>query len=177
MKLRTLHHYLGVFFAPAILFFAFSGALQTFSLHENHGGGPYKPPAWIVVLASIHKDQTLPHPKGHHGKPAAAAPAPAGEDADKDHADADHDDHDHADAPKPAVAPSAAGPKADPDGPPQAKGPSPLPLKIFVLFVSGGLIVSTGLGLWMALKARMRRPATLALLALGTLIPIALLFV
>ena len=29
---RTLHLYIGTFIAPALLFFAFTGALQTFSL-------------------------------------------------------------------------------------------------------------------------------------------------
>ena len=42
---RLTHLYLGVFIAPAILFFAFTGALQTFSLHETTRGSNYKPPA------------------------------------------------------------------------------------------------------------------------------------
>ncbi len=32
---RLVHLYLGVFITPALLFFAFTGALQTFSLHET----------------------------------------------------------------------------------------------------------------------------------------------
>ena len=52
-KVRQLHMYLGVFFAPSILFFAFSGSLQLFSLHEGHH------PEWIAKLASIHKDQRI----------------------------------------------------------------------------------------------------------------------
>ena len=165
--LRNIHHWLGVFFAPTILLFAFSGALQTFSLHENKGGGPYKPPAWIVALASIHKDQTLPEPKGG------------------DHADADADAHDH-DAPGPAAhderdakAP-AAKPQADADldadAAPKPSGPSPLPLKIFVLLLSIGLMVSTVLGVWIALKMRAMRGLTLLLLAAGALVPVVLLF-
>lgn len=74
--LRQIHTYLGVFFAPAIIFFAFSGALQTFGLHENKGGGPYQPPAWIVTLASVHKNQELPQPK--HRKPPSAGPKAGG---------------------------------------------------------------------------------------------------
>jgi hypothetical protein len=82
-RLRQTHNYVGVFFAPAIIFFAFTGALQTFSLHENHGGGPYKPPGWIVAAASLHKDQRLPTPRraplpeshADHA-PARAAPTP-----------------------------------------------------------------------------------------------------
>src|SRR5277367_2615131 len=56
--LRLIHLYIGVFIAPAILFFAFTGALQTFSLHETTRGSDYKPPAWAVTLAQIHKKQT-----------------------------------------------------------------------------------------------------------------------
>ena len=59
---RLLHVYLGVFFAPAILFFALTGALQTFSLHEEARGSAYKPPVWIVRLAQLHKKQVLALP-------------------------------------------------------------------------------------------------------------------
>src|SRR5277367_7133766 len=55
---RLTHLYIGVFIAPALLFFAFTGALQTFSLHETTRGSSYKPPAWAVTLAQIHKKQT-----------------------------------------------------------------------------------------------------------------------
>ena len=69
-KVRKLHFYLGLFFAPSILFFAFTGALQTFGLHESHNGSAYQPPAWIQTFASIHKDQRL-----RHGLPGAKGPA------------------------------------------------------------------------------------------------------
>ncbi|HEY2710262.1 MAG TPA: hypothetical protein VGI95_19650 [Caulobacteraceae bacterium] len=81
MTIRRLHTYIGAFIAPSVLFFAFTGSLQLFSLHEAHGG--YTPPAVIEELGSIHKDQVLKHPKppgppdaddahaahagGHHG--------------------------------------------------------------------------------------------------------------
>ncbi|MFZ5749143.1 MAG: hypothetical protein ACOY45_15975 [Pseudomonadota bacterium] len=52
-QLRQIHLYLGLFFAPAILFFAVSGALQTAELHE--GGSP---PGWIAWMAALHKHQT-----------------------------------------------------------------------------------------------------------------------
>jgi hypothetical protein len=68
-KTRQLHLYLGIFFAPSIIFFAFSGALQTFGLHESRPGSSYEPPAWIAKMSQIHKDQRLeglkkriPHP-------------------------------------------------------------------------------------------------------------------
>jgi outer membrane biosynthesis protein TonB len=56
--LRLVHLYIGVFIAPAVIFFAFTGALQTFSLHETTRGSSYKPPAWAVTLGQIHKKQT-----------------------------------------------------------------------------------------------------------------------
>lgn len=58
-RIRQLHLWLGVFFAPMIIFFAFSGALQTFNLHETRKGGSYHAPAWIARLAAVHKDQRL----------------------------------------------------------------------------------------------------------------------
>jgi hypothetical protein len=80
--IRQLHLYLGTFFAPAIFFFAFSGALQTFSLHESKDDGSYTAPSWVMTIASIHKDQRLanPHKHAHAVAPVEphveAAPAP-----------------------------------------------------------------------------------------------------
>jgi len=147
-SLRQIHNLLAAFFAPAILFFAFSGALQTFSLHENKGGGPYQPPAWIVALASVHKDQHLPYPK-----PPEAA-----------HEDGAQGDKAH--GPEAHKAP-AAHPR---------KHPSALPLKIFVLAVAIGLIATALIGLWIGLGNRATRRDTLIMMALGTLLPVALLF-
>ena len=61
----TIHLCLGVFTAPAILFFALTGALQTFSLHDAAKDGSYKPANWIAIVAQLHKKQTieLPPPK------------------------------------------------------------------------------------------------------------------
>lgn len=59
--LRRYHHYLGLFFAPMILLFSISGALQTFRLQEVRGYGG-TPPNWIIWLASVHKDQGPPRP-------------------------------------------------------------------------------------------------------------------
>jgi len=77
--LRRYHLYIGMFLAPAIIFFSLSGALQTFRLQEEKGWGG-TPPTWIVWLASVHKDSRLPQPKaeGDHARPAAkpAAKAP-----------------------------------------------------------------------------------------------------
>jgi uncharacterized iron-regulated membrane protein len=75
---RQLHLYLGLFFAPSIIFFAFTGSLQTFSLHENKHPGDHNP-EWIATLASVHKDQVLPvkkqPSKAKEQSPAAKQPA------------------------------------------------------------------------------------------------------
>ena len=62
---KVTHRYLGLFFAPAVLFFAFSGALQVFGWHETGRGSNYVPARWIVEIAQLHKKQTLsiPAPK------------------------------------------------------------------------------------------------------------------
>ena len=58
-KLRLVHRYMGVFFSPAILFFSFTGALQTLDLHSPNKSTGYVPPAWLVEVAQLHKKQTL----------------------------------------------------------------------------------------------------------------------
>jgi hypothetical protein len=62
-NIRLLHRYLGLFFSPAILFFTFSGALQTFNLHEQNKSTGYLPPAWVVEMAQLHKKQITSLPK------------------------------------------------------------------------------------------------------------------
>ena len=76
---RYTHLYLGVFIAPALLFFAFTGALQTFSFHETTRGSSYKPPAWIATLAQIHKKQVTTVPVRKLQPPATEAARPVAE--------------------------------------------------------------------------------------------------
>ena len=82
MLLRQWHTYIGAFIAPSVLFFALTGAIQLFSLHEAHDG--YKPPVLLEKLASVHKDQVFRAKDDHHG----------------DHDDTDHDRSDQAGAAK-----------------------------------------------------------------------------
>ena len=63
-QIRQLHLYLGTLFAPMIIFFAFSGALQTFQWHEKGKSATYRPPAWIVTLAQIHKNERMAQADG-----------------------------------------------------------------------------------------------------------------
>jgi len=78
MQVRAIHTYVGMLIAPAVLFFACTGILQIYSLHEAHGD--YTPPPLIEKLARVHKDQVFA--AEHHGPPPAAAqshaPKPAG---------------------------------------------------------------------------------------------------
>jgi hypothetical protein len=75
---RLLHHYSGVFIAPAVLFFAFTGFLQTFSFHESSHAPGYVPPAIFAQLAQLHKNAniTVQAPKPP-SPPNASAPKPA----------------------------------------------------------------------------------------------------
>jgi hypothetical protein len=154
--LRLIHLYTGVFIAPALLFFAFTGALQTFSLHETTRGSSYKPPAWAVMLGQIHKKQTPI-------VPVRKAPPPA-KQADKDIAE---NAQSSTSQPAPAEAPKPTGDAAP-------KSHNPLPLKCFFLFVSMGLFVSTLSGLYMSYKyIRNKRLITVILLG-GIIIPVLL---
>lgn len=151
---RLIHLYLGVFTAPALLFFALTGGLQVFSLHETTRGSDYQPPAWLVTMAQLHKKQTTvvpvhkPRPPSADASPLAARdPAPGqGMPAPQAHA------------------PAGAGPQ----------GSHPLPLKIFFAFVALSLFLSTLLGLYMAYKYSRNATRITAILLAGTIVPILL---
>lgn len=61
-SIRLLHLYLGCAFAPLLMFFIFTGLLQTFELHEGKKSGTYRPPAWLAAAGSVHTHQRLPSP-------------------------------------------------------------------------------------------------------------------
>ena len=154
---RVTHLYFGVFIAPALLFFAFTGALQTFSLHETTRGSNYKPPAWAVTLAQIHKKQTfvvpvrkLPPPEKPSDEAAAAPSA-------------------RASAP-PAGVPSPAST-------PAPKPHNAMPLKIFFLIVSIGLFASTLSGLYMSYKYIHNKILITVTLITGIVLPVILAMV
>jgi hypothetical protein len=162
--LRLTHLYLGVFITPALLFFAFTGALQTFSLHETTRGSSYKPPAWAVVLGQIHKKQTPVVPVRRVSPPDK----PAERLSDKPATDKSQ-------PASPSVAAQSA-PDASPK-PSDAPAPKPhntLPLKIFFLFVSVGLFISTLTGLYMSYKYIRNRTLITAILITGIVIPVLL---
>lgn len=157
-RVQLLHLWLGTLFAPLIIFFSLSGALQTLGLHESEAGG--SAPAWIAQIASVHKNQKLLEEKGEGERPEQKAKPVASESAP---------DQQKAGAP--------AGGEQDKDGESKAaRGPSPWPLKWFVVLMSLGLIVTTALGIWMAFKYSKNKAVVWGLLAAGVLLPIALLF-
>ena len=147
---RLTHLYFGVFITPALIFFAFTGALQTFSLHETTRGSSYKPPAWIVTLGQLHKKQTTVVPVRRQPPPERAA--------------------DPADKSQPGPGPAA-------QSTPTVPKPHTLPLKIFFLIVSIGLFTSTVTGLYMSYKYLRNRLLVTAVLIAGIVIPAVLPFV
>jgi hypothetical protein len=153
---RLVHLYLGVFIAPALLFFAFTGALQTFSLHETTRGSSYKPPAWAVMLGQIHKKQTPI-------VPVRKLPPP---DNQSDKATSDKAGSEKLQS-SPA-SPSEPAPAAAP------KTHNPLPLKCFFLLVAIGLFISTLSGLYMSYKYIRNRSLITTILLAGVIIPILL---
>jgi hypothetical protein len=57
--LMRIHRYVSCFVAPAMLFFALSGAWQAFRLHESRKDGSYKAPALMSALSDVHKAEDL----------------------------------------------------------------------------------------------------------------------
>ncbi len=181
-RIRQLHLYLGVLFAPAIIFFSLSGGLQTFGWHESEGG--VERPAWIAAIGEIHKHQQLATPRERPG---------GDENEDEQKREGATQGASEGDQPgnaarmgapsRPAQArageakpePERRGEEAEQGA--ERRGPSPLPLKIFVFLMSIGLITTTLLGVYMAFKTSRDRRIAWALLVAGTLLPILLLYI
>jgi uncharacterized iron-regulated membrane protein len=165
---RSIHLYLGVFTAPALMFFAITGGLQTFSLHETTRGSDYKPPAWLASAAQLHKKQTPVMPVRRARPPEGSAPAGQPATAPTVFANGQAD--------------SPAGNKASAiaDRPADTAAAKPkrnlLPMKIFFALVSLSLLVSTLTGLYMAWRFS-RKPKWIGGIFLaGIAVPIGLLF-
>lgn len=153
-SLRKIHLYFGLFIAPALLFFAFTGSVQTLSLHEA-AGTSYTPPHWLAELSQLHKNQTLVL-RPHKAPPAAAA-----------HADDPRASHNHGDA-TPQAAPAPPVTLA-------SKQHQHLPMKIFFLVVALGLFSSTLTGIYMAYKYERNKLLVSAILVAGVIVPLLLL--
>jgi hypothetical protein len=165
---RVTHLYLGVFIAPALLFFALTGGLQTFSLHESSKGSSYTPPRWAVVLGQLHKKQTVVTPERRGPglgavSSGAGAGRPGGQGGER---------------------PGSAKPNGQrPGGPDEDRGggeprfPQTLPMKIFFLVVAVGLFVSTLTGLYMAYSYMRNKVLVTAALVAGVMAPVVMLLV
>ncbi len=66
--LRKLHLYLGCIFAPVLIFFACTGGLQLYNLHESSKDGSYRAPKLLAAMGQIHKNQNLPRDPRGSGK-------------------------------------------------------------------------------------------------------------
>ena len=149
-SVRLIHRYIGLFFSPTILFFAITGGLQMFGLHESARGSSYEPPKILVHLSQLHKKGTLYLPPRKVAPPNSAKPEGAKPDA----------------------------PKLETPNPTQATPPpNSLPMKIFFAAMALALAVSTCTGLIMGWKYARRKSIVLLTLAAGVLIPAILLFV
>jgi hypothetical protein len=151
--IRQVHVYISVFVAPSLLFFAFTGALQTFRVPDQKSA-----PTVIQKLARLHKDDVFAIKPPRPERPKAA-----GHDG-ADQANADrHDDGDH------------DGAATDPGKPAQPRPPAnPVTelMKWFFTVVSIGIIFTTVLGLWMALAFNRRKLIVWMVLAAGIAAPV-----
>jgi hypothetical protein len=82
--------------------------------------------------------------------------------------------HEHDQPPPQAQAGGGAEEHAGDDDEDKLSMPT-LALKWFFLLVAAGLVLSTSIGIWMGVTQIRRKTLAIALLAAGTLVPIALL--
>lgn len=171
-KVRALHFYLGIFFAPSIIFFAFSGGLQAFGLHEGEGHAK-----WIEEMGEVHKNQRPPDwmKKAPQAQPSAQQPNAAAQPA--------------AQSPTTAQSPSASAPTgaasaqstpAPAQAAPARRGPprkpKSVPFKVFSAAMALGLILSSILGIVMAFRMKPDPKPIWLMLILGTILPAVLLY-
>jgi hypothetical protein len=163
--LRKVHLYVGIFTTPALLFFAITGAVQTFSLHEATQGSNYKPPAWIASLAQLHKKQTtvVPPRRARPAAPDASAPT-----------DASRTTAAQSGAPV-TTQPQPIAPRSSRAAEASAPQKNHLPMEVFFLLVSLSLSTSALTGIYMSYKYSRGWWVLTGLLAAGVVVPLLLL--
>jgi hypothetical protein len=150
---RAVHLYLGVFTAPMLLFFAITGGLQTFGLHESARGSSYAPPAWLATAAQFHKKQTTQMPARRQPPPGATTGMrPDGAAGTR--------------SPERSTAPAPAG------SPPKR---NLIPMNAFFALVASSLFLSVASGLYMAWRYS-RKPGLFGTILLaGIALPLLLM--
>lgn len=151
---RQLHNYVGLFFAPTILFFAITGGLQMFGLHESSRGSSYVPPSILVHLAQLHKKGTV------FVTLRRQPPSPVAK----------------TDQAKPALTQTPEQGKA-PESQAAGRRPNPLPMKIFFAATALALVTSTCTGIVLGWKYARSKMSVVAILAGGVVVPLLLLLV
>lgn len=158
---RLTHLHLGVFISPAVLFFAITGALQTFQLQSASKGGHYKPPRALAILAQIHKNQT----------PILKLTAPAKATDDEGDTIARKETDAHVGKAGGQTHLAEASSTAQVAAEPEERHPT-LPLKIFFLLVSISLVTSTASGIYMTYKYRRNKLLIGGMLLAGVVLPV-----
>ncbi len=69
---RRLHTYIGLLIAPSLLFFALTGTLQIYSMHESHGD--YRASNLLKEVSAVHKDQKFEAPPDRPGEAELGGP-------------------------------------------------------------------------------------------------------
>lgn len=160
---RAVHLYLGIFTAPMLLFFAITGGLQSFGLHETSRSSSYTPPAWLATMAQLHKKQTTVMPVRRPRPPEAQVAAPNPDAAAAKPV---------VDAPVEARATTANQPAEHADAKPKK---NLLPMKIFFGLMSLGLLTSVLSGLYMAWRYSRKPRLFSTVLFAGIIVPLLLL--
>lgn len=147
-RIRDFHLYLSMLFAPSLLFFAATGALQLFNLHEVRSDRAFQPPALLQELGMVHKDQVFALPRRRES-------APPGRQVTSTET--------------PQTSPATIGAAPLQSGG-RRGGWIVLALKGFFLLASLGLFTSTCLGIWIGTRPGRNRRLGIGLLIAGVII-------
>lgn len=179
-QIRQLHLYLGTFFAPSIIFFALTGAFQTFNFHEEYQGRPAIPV--FEKLAEIHKDQRVPAPTKlpaptPEGAKPAQQPSPGLQSPAPTQAQGGGPADTSSDKPVVQQGEKKEAAPQQRSGPPRTpRRKRSEPLKFFLVLMAISLISTTLLGIYMSFKYNRDQRIVWGLLILGTVLPIVLLY-